>query len=101
MILKHSLQTCKLPQGTALAMTNPLYKGGDQTDPANFRPIALTNHLTKIFKQFLKSELATFLDSNNLMKSTLSSNAKDKLSKSTIYSLSQLRSSLVFHKVLF
>ena len=69
-IWEHSLRTGKLPEGTALAMVNPLDKGGDRTDPANFRPIALTNHLTKIFERILKSELVTFLEANNLMNPT-------------------------------
>ena len=58
-IWEHSLSTGKPPEGTALTMVTPLDKRGDRTDPANFRPIALTNHFTKIFERILKCELVS------------------------------------------
>ena len=69
-IWEASLKTGKLPEGIALAIVKPLDKGGDKCDPSNFRPIALTNHLTKIFERILHSALVSFLDKNNLFNSS-------------------------------
>jgi hypothetical protein len=46
-IWRMSLDTGKLPEGTALAIITPIHKGGIKSMPANYRPVALTNHLTK------------------------------------------------------
>ena len=45
------LDTSLLPEGTAEPTIIPIYKGGDKGKPANYRPVTLTNHLTKIFEK--------------------------------------------------
>ena len=69
-IWEASLKTGKLPEGFALATVKPFDKGGEKSDPSNFRPIALTNRLTKIFERILHSVLVSFLDKNNLFNSS-------------------------------
>ena len=45
----------------------PLFKGGDQGIPANYRPVALTSQITKVFeKKILRGKLQTFYEDNNL-----------------------------------
>ena len=66
-IWRQSLDTGKLPEGQARALITPIYKGGDKSNPANYRPVALTNHLTKIFERILRKKLAGHIDNNNLM----------------------------------
>lgn len=39
----------KLPESNALAVSRPVYKGVVKCRPTNYWPVALTNHLTKIF----------------------------------------------------
>ena len=69
-IWKSSIATGKLPEGTALAYITPIYKGGIKSDPANYRPVSLTNHLTKIFERILRKELVEYLENNGLMNTT-------------------------------
>ena len=53
-IWRPSLETGKIPEGTRLALINPIYKGGDESTLAKYRPVALTNHLIKIFERVLR-----------------------------------------------
>ena len=45
----------------------PIYKKGNKTDPANYRPVSLTSHLIKIFERIVRKELVTYLESNELL----------------------------------
>ena len=45
-----SLDTGKMPEGIIQAIITPIFKGGDRSSPPNYRPVALTNHTTKIFE---------------------------------------------------
>jgi len=56
----------KLPEGIAQTIVTPLYKGGAKCEPRNYRPIALTNHLTKIFERILK-DIVKHLETNNIV----------------------------------
>ena len=69
-IWRTSLDTGKLPEGVAQAIITPIYKGGLKSLPANYRPVALTNHLTKIFERLLRKEIVKHLESNDLMNAT-------------------------------
>ena len=35
----------------------PIYKGGDQGDPSNYRPVSLTSHLTKTFEKIVRKAI--------------------------------------------
>ena len=69
-IWRTSLDTGKLPEGIALAIITPIYKGGIRSTPANYRPVSLTNHLTKIFERVLRKALVAHLETNDLMNPT-------------------------------
>ena len=43
----------------------PKYKGDSKSDPANFRPIALTSHLIKIFEKVVRIKLVNQLEQTN------------------------------------
>ena len=64
---RNSLDTGKLPEGIAIAWITPIYKGGNKSLPANYRPVALTNHVTKIFERVLKKEIVLHLERNDLL----------------------------------
>ena len=70
LIWRRSLDTGLMPEGTILAIIAPIFKGGDKGDKANYRPVALTNHLTKIFERVLRLELVKHLEENGLMNKT-------------------------------
>ena len=59
MILRYSLDSGELPEGEALAVITPIHKGGERFLAANYRPVALTNHMTKIFERviYIKAKL--------------------------------------------
>ena len=52
-----SLDTGLMPEGINLAFISPIFKGGDKAVPANYRPIALTSHLTKTFERLLRTKI--------------------------------------------
>jgi len=43
-----------------------IFKGGDQGEAANYRPVSLTSHLTKIFEKILRKSIIKHLDDNDL-----------------------------------
>ena len=45
----------------------PVHKKNSKAEPSNYRPIALTSHLIKIFERIIKKQLTLHLESNNLM----------------------------------
>ena len=53
------------PQNLKEAHIIPIYKGGHQGLAANYRPIALTSHLIKIFEKVLRNYIVKFLEENN------------------------------------
>ena len=59
-----------MPDGINLAYITPIFKSGDKSDPANYRPMALTNHITKIYERLIKKEIVFHLSSNQLFNET-------------------------------
>ena len=45
----------------------PIHKGGHQGLAVNYRPIALTSHLIKIFEKVVRNNLVAFLEENDLL----------------------------------
>ena len=56
-----SLDNATTPDGVNLAYITPIFKSDDKHEPANYRPIALTNHTTKIFEKIIKSAIVNHL----------------------------------------
>ena len=50
LIWKQSLESGVMPETMLLAYITPILKTVDRSLPANYRPVSLTNHLTKIFE---------------------------------------------------
>lgn len=55
-IWRHSLDSRHQPDKLILSVITSFHKGGPNCDAINYRPIALTNHLTKIFECALKKK---------------------------------------------
>ena len=70
LIWSNSLNTGRMPDGTPLAIITPILKTVDKSLPSNYRPISLTNHLTKIFERVLRVALVDHLETNDLMNRT-------------------------------
>ena len=60
--LDHGITPSKLKEAHVI----PVHKGGSQSIPSNYRPIALTSHLIKIFEKVVRNNLVQFLEENNL-----------------------------------
>ena len=69
-IWRKSLNSGEMPEGTILALITPMYKGKDKCLPINYRPVALTNHLTKLFERVINKHLINHLETHNLMNDT-------------------------------
>ena len=65
-IWRNSLDSGKIPQLLKTAHIVPIHKGGSKGDAKNYRPVALTSHLIKVFEKVLRSHIITHMDKNNL-----------------------------------
>ena len=43
-----------------------IFKSGDKSNPKNYRPIALTSHLSKIMERVVRSDLVSYMDHHGL-----------------------------------
>ena len=49
------------------ARITPIYKKGLRSDPSNYRPVALTSHITKIMEKIIVKNMTSYLETNRLM----------------------------------
>lgn len=59
--LDQGITPWKLKEGHII----PIHKGGHQGLAANYRPVALTSHLIKVFEKVVRNHLVKFLDTND------------------------------------
>ena len=56
-----------IPQDLLLLLVCPVHKGGLRSIPKNYRPVALTTHVIKIFERVFRKALVKHLEENDLM----------------------------------
>ena len=61
------LISCTYPSSWKHALVQPVPKKGDRSNPSNYRPIALTSAVAKVFETLLNSHFNKHLESNNLL----------------------------------
>ena len=66
LIWRRSLDTGEIPFVLKTANVVPIYKSGSRGDPANYRPVALTSHIIKVFERVLRKNIVAFMEENNL-----------------------------------
>ena len=66
-IWRASLQHGIIPADLLLVLVSPVHKGGSRGAPKNYRPVALTSHLIKVFERVLRKFLVAFLEKNGLL----------------------------------
>ena len=66
-LLRHSLDQSDVPTILRMALIAPVYKGGERSNPAEYRPIALTSHLCKIIEKVIRKYLVNFLEEMGLI----------------------------------
>ena len=67
LLYKASLKTGEIPTDLKRAIITPIYKGGYRNLPKNYRPVALTSHLTKILEKILAKNIHQLLETHQKM----------------------------------
>ena len=62
-----SMDTGSIPAELLLVLICPIHKGGSKSVPKNYRPVALTSHLIKVFERVLRKALVRYIDQNDLL----------------------------------
>ena len=65
-IWRKSLDSGEIPPLMKRANIIPVHKGGSLGLPKNYRPIALTSHLIKVFEKVLRTAIVSYMERNNL-----------------------------------
>ena len=63
---RQSLDKGIVPDELKRSTITPIYKGGSRSLAANYRPVALTSHVIKIFEKVLRAHIVKHMDENNL-----------------------------------
>ena len=66
-IFERSIQTGKLPTEWCRAQVTPIFKKGDKSSAANYRPISLTCILCKILEHIMASNMVKHLNKHDLL----------------------------------
>ena len=66
-IWKKSLATGMIPAILKTANIVPIYKGGSRGEAKNYRPVALTSHIIKVFEKVLRNHIVAHMEENNLL----------------------------------
>ena len=66
-IFKKSLDSGTIPQDWKQADIAPIFKKGNRTDAANYRPVSLTSVVCKVMESLIKQQLVRHLESNNMI----------------------------------
>ena len=61
-IFNHSIEVGESPSNTKKAWINPTWKGKDKTKAVNYRPIALTNQLSKVIETEFKDRILLHME---------------------------------------
>ena len=65
-IWRTSLRNGEIPPICKSATITPIHKGKSRAAPKNYRPVALTSHLIKIFEKIIRKRIVEFMDENLL-----------------------------------
>lgn len=66
-IFKKSLSTGTIPTDWTKAFVCPIFKKGDPSDPANYRPISLTRILCKTMEHIIASHISSHLSEHSIL----------------------------------
>ena len=67
MIWKKSLSTGEIPNSLKTANIVPIHKGGSRGEAKNYRPVALTSHIIKIFEKVLRNHIVSHMEENKML----------------------------------
>ena len=64
---RSSLDTGSIPVELLLVLICPIHKGGSRAVPKNYRPVALTSHLIKVFERVVRKVLVKHIEKLGLI----------------------------------
>ena len=64
---KEIFQSSTIPEKLKFSIIPPIHKGGSKSEPANYRTVALTSHIIKLFEKVVRTKLVNFLEINGHM----------------------------------
>ena len=67
MIFQESLRKGETPLDWRSANVTPIFKKGDRTDPANYRPVSLTSQVCKVLESIVRDQMLEHLNGHNLL----------------------------------
>ena len=62
-----SLDSGNIPAEQLLVLICPIHKGGSRSIPKNYRPVALTSHIIKVFERVVRKSLVDHIDRLDLL----------------------------------
>lgn len=65
-IWRYSLDTGQIPPLLKWSIITPIHKGGKKDIAKNYRPVALTSHLIKVFEKVLRNCLVSYIEEHKL-----------------------------------
>ena len=66
-IYNQSIAQGIVPNVLKVSRVTPIFKSGDATDPANYRPIAVLSPFSKILEKIVNDQLISFIDKYNIL----------------------------------
>ena len=66
-IINTSIKSGIVPSKMKIAKIVPIFKKGNVTDPANYRPVSLLPCLSKILERVMYNKVLKFLDLHNIL----------------------------------
>ena len=66
-LLRASLDQGCIPADQLLVLISPLHKGGSRGLPKNYRPVALTSHIVKVFERVIRKAQIDHLQKKDLL----------------------------------
>ena len=56
------MNTSQIPDRLKFSIVTAIFKGGSKSDPANYRPVALTSNLIKIYEKTVRKRITRFME---------------------------------------
>ena len=66
-LLRSSLDDSFIPSLLKEIWITPVWKGGARTEPSEYRPIAMSSHVSKTMERVVRKYLVSFLETNGLL----------------------------------
>lgn len=67
LIWSKSFATSIIAPPMKMQYITPIYKKGDRTNAANYRPVSITSHMIKIFERVIRSRLVSHIEGKGLL----------------------------------